>query len=332
MLAQRDILEAADRIRSHVRRTPVISVDFPNMRGIHFKLESQQVTGSFKPRGIFNKMLLARQAGTLGPAGAVIASGGNAGLAAAHAARTLGVPVRVFLPRTVSPVKVRKLEQWGAQVCIDGDFYPDALAASQAHAKTSGALFLHAFDQPEVAIGHGTMGLEIIEQLPQVDTVLVAVGGGGLLAGVIAGTPAHVHVVAVESEGCPSLHRAIRASGPVDAPVGGIAADALGASRVSRLAYDQAVSREVSSVLVTDEAIAAARRDLWKAARLPVEWGSAAPLAALLSHVYEPRADETVAVVLCGANTDPGDLESAMPGKATTSEAKQPATGMVKTP
>ncbi|MEV7069035.1 serine/threonine dehydratase [Streptomyces collinus] len=309
-MERRDVLEAATRIRSYVRRTPVIGVDFPDLLSLHLKLETQQITGSFKPRGIFNKMLMASETGALGPAGAVIASGGNAGLAAAHAARILGVPVRVFLPNSVSPIKARTLQQLGAHVCIGGDFYPDALAASLAHAKTSGALFLHAFDQDEVAAGHGTLGLELFEQLPQVDTVLVAVGGGGLLSGLIAGIPGHVHVVAVESDGCPSLHQALQADGPVDSPVGGIAADALGANRVSRLAYTQAVAGRAASVLVTDEAIAMARQALWRTARLAVEWGSAAPMAALFSGAYEPRPDECVAVVLCGANTDPSDLEA----------------------
>lgn len=310
MLSRQDVLKAAQRIRPYVRRTPVVGIDFQGVGRIHLKLETLQLTGSFKPRGIFNKMLVARETGSLGPAGAVIASGGNAGLAAAYAARLFEVPVRVFLPETVSNLKVRKLEQLGAQVRIGGRFYPDALAASVEHARNSGALFLHAYDQPEVAAGHGSIGLEIIEQLPGVDTVLVAVGGGGLLSGVVAGTSDSTRVVAVESEGCPTLHRALEAGEPVEAPVGGIGADALGASRVSALAYKQAVKRHVRNVLVSDEDIRAARLTLWQTIRLPVEYGSAAPLAALLSGGYRPSAGECVAVVLCGANTDPGNLET----------------------
>lgn len=306
-----DVEQAAARIGSHVRRTPVTTLEasaFGTPGPLTLKLEHLQHTGSFKARGAFNRVLAARERGELTDAGVVAASGGNAGLAVAHAAATVGVPAEVFVPATAPAVKVARLGALGATVRQEGREYAEAYEAALARAAVSGALFCHAYDQPDVCAGQGTLALELAEQAPDVDTVVVAVGGGGLMAGVAAALEGRARVVGVEPASIPTLHDALAAGRPVDVAVSGVAADSLGARRLGDIAFDVAVRCGVRSGLVSDDAIMAARRLLWQQCRLAVEHGAATALAALLEGAYAPRPDESVAVVLCGANTDPSDL------------------------
>lgn len=274
-----------------------------------FKLEYLQHTGTFKPRGAFNRILSAMDDESVNQrAGVVVASGGNAGLANAHAARELGLPATVFVPRTAPQVKVEKLRQLGARVVLHGDEYAVAYEAAVAHAAEAGAVYCHAYDQPEIVAGAGTLGLEIIEDQPGIDTVIVAVGGGGLMAGVAAAVEGVARVVAIEPASAASLHSALQAGCPVDVPVSGVAADSLGARRVGEIAFLLANRGNVESLLVSDADIIDARRKLWGARRVLVEHGAAAAYAALTSGAYRPAKDERLVVVLCGANTDPTQL------------------------
>ncbi|GAA3270545.1 serine/threonine dehydratase [Dactylosporangium vinaceum] len=296
-MVNRDDLEAAARrIEGYIRPTPSYEV----RPGLWFKLELLQHSGSFKARGAFNRILAAREEGTLPSAGVIVASGGNAGLGVAYAAATLGVRAEVFVPVTAPATKVARLRDLGAHVHRHGREYAEAHAASMIAVAETGAMFVHAYDQPEIVAGQGTVGLE----LPRADTVLVAVGGGGLVAGVAAAVGDRSRVVAVEPEGVPTLHAALAAGAPVDVAVDSVAGDSLGARRVGTIAFDLAVRNNVASVLVTDEEIVAARRRLWLEHRLAVEHGAAAALAGL------DRLDDpgTTVVVLCGANTDPSTL------------------------
>ncbi len=302
MIGSEDVRAAAERIGSRVRRTPVMRAG----DGLWFKLEHTQHAGSFKTRGMVNQILAA---GTLPAAGIVAASGGNAGLAAAYAARELGVPAEVFVPVTAPAVKVAKLGKLGARVVQVGNEYAEAYEAAIAHAATTGARFCHAYDDPAMVAGNGTLGLELVTQIPSgFDTVLVAVGGGGLIAGVIAALHPAARVVAVEPTTAAALHSALREGGPVDVPVSGVAADSLGARRAGQIAYVMARAAGTASVLVDDKAIVDARRRLWDDYRLAVEHGTAAAYAALTSGAYLPADDERVVVLLCGANTNPADL------------------------
>lgn len=301
MLTYGDVEEAAGRISGRVRRTPVVRAD----EGTWLKLEQLQHSGSFKARGAFNRLLAAGEGAA---AGVVAASGGNAGLAVAYAARELGVRAEVFVPETAPAVKVRKLKGLGADVRQVGTIYQEAFDAASKRAAESGALLCHAYDQVEVCAGQGTLGLELLEQLPEIDTVIVAVGGGGLMAGIATAVQGRAKVVAVEPAGVPTLRSALEAGQPVDVEVDSIAADSLGASRIGEIAFDVAVRAGVESVLVDDQAIIAARRHLWDHWRMAVEYGAAAALAALHAGAYVPAPGEKVAVVICGANTDPADL------------------------
>ena len=305
------VLAAAQRIAGQVR--PVALA--PMARGAVgaatgvFALELMQHTGSFKARGALNFVGAHLDAGTLPDAGIVIASGGNAGMANAWAARAHGVRATVFVPRTAPPVKVARLRTLGAEVHQVGAEYAEALDAAQAFAAETGALASHAYDNPLIAAGAGTLLEEIVAARTDVDTVVVAVGGGGLFSGVAAAAhPRGIRVVAVEPHGAQALHAALEAGTVVDVPVASVAADSLGARRTSETALALAQRDGVRSVLVTDEAIVAARRHLWDERRLVVEHGAAAALAALESRAYVPEPGETVVVVLCGANTDPSDL------------------------
>lgn len=306
MTTRSEVLDAARRVRGHVRRTPVIEVE-PGR--LWFKLEHLQHTGSFKARGAFNRLLAAAGGGGIPPAGVVAASGGNAGMAVAYAAARLGVPAEVYVPVTAPEVKVRKLRGYGARVVQHGQVYREANEAAVKRAADTGALFCHAYDQPEVCAGQGTAGLELLEQLAELgaeaDTIMLVVGGGGLMAGVAAAVQGRAGVVAVEPETIPTLHAALAAGRPVPVPVSGAAADSLGASVLGDIAFEVAVRTGVRSVLVGDADIVAARRALWDEHRLVVEHGTAAALAALRTGAYRPAAGERVAVVLCGANTDP---------------------------
>jgi threonine dehydratase len=301
MIGYEDVRAAEERIRGRVRRTPVLQAG-PTTT---FKLEYAQHAGSFKTRGMFHQILAT---GPVPPAGIVVASGGNAGLAAAYAAGQLGVPADVFVPETAPPVKVAKLGKLGARVTQVGSEYAEAHAAAIVHAERTGARVLHAYDDPAMVAGNGTLGLELLDDLA-FDTVLVAVGGGGLAAGVTAAlTGSAAKVVAVEPENCPTLRSALDAGEPVDVSVSGVAADSLGARRIGLTPYQIMVSNEVTSLLVDDAAIVEARRRLWDDYRIVVEHGTAAAYAALTSGVHRPAGGERVVVLLCGANTDPGDL------------------------
>ncbi len=311
-----DIAEARRRIGPHVRRTPVQLVDpgdpwLPS--GGCLKLELLQHTGTFKSRGAFNRILATSERGELDPRiGIVVASGGNAGLAHAYAAATVGVPATVFVPETSSPPKLRRLREYGALVEVRGREYADAYDAATEHVVRTGAVYCHAYDQPEICAGAGTLGLELLEQLDTagrgVDTVLVAVGGGGLMSGVATAVEGRASVIGVEPTAAPTLHRALAAGAPVDVAVSGVAADSLGARRLGSIAWEVAGRLGVGSVLVDDDAIMAARQATWDRYRVVLEAGAAAPVAALLSGAYRPADGERVAIVLCGANTDPSDL------------------------
>ncbi|MER7511885.1 serine/threonine dehydratase [Streptomyces lavendulae] len=302
---------AARRVAGTIRPAAVV----PAAEGVWYALEYLQHTGSFKARGAHNFLAAHREADALPAAGVTIASGGNAGLACAWAARAHGVPATVFLPVNAPRVKVERLRGYGADVRLVGDRYAEALAACREFAAGSGALSSHAYDHPLVAAGAGTLLEEVRAALPGLDTVVVAVGGGGLFAGVATAARAHgVRVVAAEPEHCRALNAALEAGRPVDVPVSSVAADSLGATRVSADALAAARAGNATSVLVPDEAITAARRALWEEHRIVVEAGAATALAAL--RTAERPLGERVAVVLCGANTDPADLRE--PAEART--------------
>ena len=304
-VTREDIQAAARRIAGRVRRTPVLQVA-PTLT---FKLELLQHVGSFKPRGAFNRLLSAKEQGTLTGQGVVAASGGNAGLAAAYAARELGVPARIFVPESAPGPKVKRLKTLDADVVQVGSEYAEAYAAAVVACEESGALLVHAYDQPEVVAGQGTLGLELLEQVDGFDTVLVAVGGGGLIAGIATAIGDRAQVIGVEPELAPTLHRALEDGQPVDVQVGGLAADSLGARRLGSLAFEAVRANNVRSVLVDEDAIVAARNQLWHEYHLAVEHGAAVTQAALLTGAYRPGPDERVVVVVCGANTDPSTLD-----------------------
>ena len=311
VLGRDDVLAAADRLGDRVRRTPSVVLDSrPFGTPVALKLELLQHTGSFKARGMLNRLLTADL-----PAGSrvVAASGGNAGLAVAYAARELGLTAHIVVPVTAPPVKVGGLRALGAAVVQEGAVYAEALAVAEGYAARAGLPLVHAYDQPEVCAGNGTLGLELIEQVGPVDTVLVATGGGGLIAGVAAALAGRARAIAVEPERCPTLHKALAAGAPVDVDVGGIAADSLGASRIGSVCWEIAQATGMSSVLVPDEAIARARGRLWSELRVLAEYGGAAALAALITGAYLPEPGERVAAVVCGGNTDPAAVLSDPP-------------------
>lgn len=309
MISHADVAEASARIAGRIRETPVFRTDAEAIPGtVFFKLEFLQHTGTFKARGAFNRVLAAQEREELTDAGIVVASGGNAGLANAYAAAALGVPATVFVPETAPAIKVKKLKAAGATVIQHGSEYAQAYEAAILHAEASKAVYCHAYDQVEIAAGAGTIGLELLDQIDSLDTVLVAVGGGGLMAGVAAALEGRASVVAVEPVTAPSLHAALAAGGPIDVEVSGIAADSLGARQIGRIGYEVAARTGVHSILVTDAEIVAARSLLWEQYRIVVEHGAAAAYAALTSGAYVPADGERVAVILCGANTDPATL------------------------
>lgn len=290
------------RIAPYIRRTPVMAVkgaDFGlQVPDVNLKLELLQHSGSFKPRGAFTS-LLARE---VPRAGVVAASGGNHGAAVAYAAMMLKVPAKIFVPSIAAPMKIARIRGYGADLVVGGDRYADALAASEAWLAQSGAMAIHAYDQPETLIGQGSVGLELEQQVPEIDTLLVAVGGGGLIGGIAAWYGGKVKVVAVEPEAAPTLHMALKAGRPVEAPAGGVAADSLAPKQVGGLMFPIAQKGVAESVLVTDDAIRDAQKALWDKLRLVAEPGGAAAFAALLSGRYVPKAGEKVAVLICGSN------------------------------
>lgn len=267
------------------------------------KLDVFQPTGSFKARGA-SSLLTGIE---VPPAGVVAASGGNFGQAIAWAAARLGHDAHIFVPSTSPEAKIAPIRSWGAEVHVVDGYYAAALRAAQDHVAESGAAWAHAYDQREVVAGQGTAAKELLDDIPELDTVLVACGGGGLLAGVAGWLQDGVRVVAVETEGTATLHAARRAGHPVDVEVGGIAASALGAPRVGELAW--AAQRWVDdALLVSDDEVVAAQRQLWRATRLVAEPGGATALAAVTSGRYVPADDERLGVLVCGANTAPGSV------------------------
>ncbi|HEV2677005.1 MAG TPA: threonine/serine dehydratase [Aliidongia sp.] len=297
------IAETERLIRPYIRHTPTVRVDLADFglpaRPIDLKLELLQHSGSFKARGAFTNLLTR----TVPPAGVVAASGGNHGAAVAYAAMRLGIPATIFVPNVTSPAKAERIRGYGAELVIAGERYADALAASERFVEQHGGLAIHAFDQPETLLGQGTVGLEIEVDLPAIDTLLVAVGGGGLIGGVAAWFAGRIKIVAVEPEGSPTLYRAFEAGHPVDAETGGIAADSLAPKRVGELMFPFAKSYIDRSVLVADNDIRQAQQALWDTVRIVAEPGGAAAFAALLSGKYAPAPGERVAVLVCGANT-----------------------------
>ncbi|MGH9864996.1 MAG: threonine/serine dehydratase [Candidatus Acidiferrales bacterium] len=290
-------------IRPYIRRTPVIEVEGSefdlNCASVIFKLELLQHSGSFKARGAFANLLTR----DVPPAGVVAASGGNHGAAVAYAARKLGKTTKIFVPSVASAEKIERIRSYGAELVIGGERYADALAASEIWAKQSGALTVHAYDQIETLLGQGTTGMEFEEQYPELDSLLVAVGGGGLIGGVASWYSNRIGVIGVEPEAAPTLTNALQAGKPVDSPAGGIAADSLAPKRVGELMFPIAQSAVERVVLVPDDAIVQAQELLWKTLRIVAEPGGAAAFAALLSHGYEPGAGERVGVLVCGGNT-----------------------------
>ena len=297
-------------IRPHVRVTPVLELSGREIGlaplSLTLKLELMQCSGSFKARGAFANLLLR----PIPPAGVVAASGGNHGAAVAYAARELGVRARIFVPTVSSPAKIARIRGYGAELVVGGERYADALAVSETYVRQSGALPVHAFDQVETLLGQGTLGVELSGQAPALDTLLVAVGGGGLIGGIAAWYAGRVRVIGVEPAAAPTLFDALRAGQPVDAPAGGLAADSLAPRRVGALMFPIARAHVARVALVSDEAIRAAQARLWESIRIVAEPGGAAPLAALLAGAYVPAPGERVGVVLSGGNTTAIDFES----------------------
>ena len=264
-----------------------------------FKMEFMQHTGSFKARGAFANLLRR----DVPAAGVAAASGGNHGAAVAFAAQRLGHKASIFVPSIASPAKLDRIRSYGANLVVAGERYDDALRACDDFAATSGAMKAHAFEQVETMLGQGTVGLELAEQSRDFDTLLVATGGGGLIGGIAAWFEKDKKIVSVEPELAPTLHDAMKAGAPIDAPTGGIAADSLAPRRVGSIMFPIAQRHVAEAVLVPDEAIKLAQKTLWDVLRVVVEPGGAAAMAALLSDRYRPKKDERVAILLCGANT-----------------------------
>ncbi len=305
-VTREDVSAAAERIRGHVRRTPLMPPS--EQDAVWVKCEHLQHCGVFKTRGAFNRQLAAVESGEIGPAGITIASGGNAGLAHAYVAQRLGIAATVFVPEAAPEVKVARIRSYGAEVRRVGSEYAEALAASVAFGEETGAVLAHAYDQPDIVSGAGTIGAEILADEPSIDTIVVAVGGGGLYAGIAAAALGRARVVAVEPERCPSLNAAMAAGAPVDVAVSGVAADSLGARRIGDLAFAAQEAEPPVSVLVGEDEIVAARAALWADYRIASEHGAATAYAALLSGRYVPEPGERVALLVCGANTDPSTL------------------------
>jgi threonine dehydratase len=308
------IAETEKLIRPFIRRTPLFSMDGGDVglppTPILLKLELFQYSGSFKARGAFANLLLRKTHG----AGVVAASGGNHGVAVAFAAQRLGIAATIFVPSICSPAKIQRIRAYGAEVVVGGDLYADALAASEERIAATGALSIHAYDQVETLLGQGTLGLELEEQLrfqgQGIDTLLVAVGGGGLIGGIAASFGGRIKIVAVEPEDAPTLYSALLAGHPVDAPAGGIAADSLAPKRVGNLMFPIAADRVSPEViLVSDDEIMSAQESMWDRLRIVTEPGGAAAFAALVSGKYRPEKDERVAVIVCGANTTAVDFD-----------------------
>jgi len=318
VISRDDIRATYDTIRPYIRRTPVVRVDLgeldpagTDLPAVTLKLEQLQCAGSFKARGAFANLLMRE----VPPAGVVAASGGNHGVAVAYVAHRLGVPSRIFVPTVSAPAKVERIRRLGAELVVTGDRYADALAAAQAWEQSSGAMSVHAFDQPHTLLGQGTLALELAGQAGELDaggldTVLVPVGGGGLIGGIASWFAGSVRVIGVEPDGAPTLTRARAEGRPADAPAEGVAADALAPRRVGELVFPITQAYVEDVVLVGDTAILAAQRALWQAARIAAEPAASVGIAALLTGAYKPAPGERVAVVISGANMAPAQLDA----------------------
>lgn len=314
MITAAEIRHTYDTIKPYIRRTPVIEIDPAALSAtlstpgppLVLKLEQLQCAGSFKARGAFANLLLR----DVPAPGVIAASGGNHGVAVAYAAHRLGVPAKIFVPTIASPVKIDTIRSFGADVVVGGDRYADALAAAEHWVTASGAMSIHAFDQRETLLGQATLGLELGEQVTDLDTVLVAVGGGGLIAGIAAHFAGAVRVIGVEPVGAPTLTYARASGGPTDAPTDSITADALAPRRVGKLVFPITEAYVSDVVLVDDDAIRHARRSLWRAVRIAVEPAAATATAALITRTYRPEPDERVAVIISGANATLADLDA----------------------
>ena len=332
MISRADITFASRGLQPYIRRTPIIECDLLNeasggheaiggrggptekrtqtrMPAITLKLELLQHTGSFKPRGAFNRLLRAAgHAPGIPTAGVITASGGNHGAAVAYAAKVLGLKAEIFVPANTPTAKVSRIAGYGAHVVQGGESYAEALVGCRARQAVTGALEVHAYDHEDVLAGQGTVGRELECAAPDLTHVLVATGGGGLIGGIAAWYAGSAAVISVEPEGCPTLHNALKAGHPVDCPVSGLAADALGARQVGALMFPIAQPYVSAAVLVTDAAIAAAQRWLWEQLRLIAEPGGATALAALMSGRFVPPACARVGVIVCGGNTSPDKI------------------------
>ena len=305
---QHAIAATYDRIKSYVRRTPAIEIDAAELGlaagALTLKLELLQHSGSFKARGAF-----ANLTGQAVPAaGVAAASGGNHGAAVAFAAQKLDYPAHIFVPTISSPAKIERIRSYGADLVIEGNRYAEALERCQAFIARTGALSVHAYDAPLTLLGQGTVGLELEDQASGLDTLLVAVGGGGLIGGIASWYQGRVKVVGVEPEAAPTLHAALKAGSPVDVSVSGLAADSLGASRIGSIAFGIARVHVAGSVLVPDDAIRKAQLVLWDRLKIAAEPGGAAALAALLTGAYTPAPGERVGVLVCGGNSTAVDF------------------------
>jgi threonine dehydratase len=311
VISRDDIRRCYDTIRPYIRRTPVVQVDLSELDEsaaalpvATLKLEQVQCGGSFKARGAFTNLLLRE----VPPAGVVAASGGNHGVAVAYAARRCGVPAKIFVPTVSAPAKVERIRQLGADLVVTGERYADALAAAQDWVASSGAMSVHAYDQRETILGQGTLALELAEQVSDPGTVLVPVGGGGLIAGIASWFAGTARVVGVEPDGAPTLTYARAEGRPADAPAGSVAADALAPRQVGELVFPITESYVDDVVLVDDESILAAQRALWQAFRIAAEPAASVGIAALLAGAYKPAPGEHVTVVISGANMSPSQL------------------------
>ncbi len=304
VLSRSAVVAAYPAIQRHVRKTPVVVLSAEELAlrcgAVTVKLELLQHSGSFKVRGAFANLALR----SAPPAGVVAASGGNHGAAVAFAAREFSLPAKIFVPSISSPAKVERIRSYGADLVVGGDSYADALHASEAWSANTDALSVHAFDQVETILGQATLGLELEEQAPEVDTVLVSVGGGGLLAGLATWYGRRVRLVGVEPVAAPTLTRAMAAGRPVDTEAGGIAADSLGPRRVGEVVFRVVQPSLDRVVVVADADIRSAQHRLWDLMRIVAEPGGVAAFAALLSGAYVPKSTERVAVVISGGNTD----------------------------
>ena len=312
MISRDDIRRCYDTIRPYIRRTPVIQVDLTELDEsatalpvATLKLEQLQCAGSFKARGAFTNLLLRK----VPPAGVVAASGGNHGVAVAYAAHRRGVPAKIFVPTVSAPAKIERIRQLGADLVVTGERYAEALAAAQDWVRRSGAMSVHAYDQRETILGQGTLALELAEQVGEPGTVLVPVGGGGLIAGIASWFAGTARVVGVEPDGAPTLSYARAEGRPAGAPAGSVAADALAPRQVGELVFPITQSYVDDVVLVDDESILAAQRALWQAFRIAAEPAASVGIAALLAGAYKPEPGEHVAVVISGANMSPSQLD-----------------------